>query len=195
MAVGYVDVRERSAGDIAAVVDSMQMPVVVLFGVETKGDVERVVATSQGEYSFVHRHLDYYDGRDFALLYFGDAFFVERVESNNYSLSVVGEYEGESVAIDMTRRGDRLRAISHPEAAVQIACGNISSEDIARLKMYDPLLDAERKGYGELRNRTGGVTFRSRIGANSECAAGVYSARWLATQGGNLPLPLYLIVK
>ena len=63
---------------VAAVVDSIALPVVALYGVENEQVVKDIVTACRGDYSYIHRTSGGYDGLDFALLYFGDMFVVER---------------------------------------------------------------------------------------------------------------------
>lgn len=59
----------------AAVIDSIALPLVALYGVENERVVRDLAAACRGDYSYLHRTLNTLDGLDFALLYYGDRFF------------------------------------------------------------------------------------------------------------------------
>lgn len=64
----------RKIRNTAAVIDSMALPLVALWGVENEQVVRDIAAACEGEYSYLHRTLNSLDGMDFALLYYGDLF-------------------------------------------------------------------------------------------------------------------------
>ena len=64
----------RKIRHTAAVIDSMRMPLVALWGVENEAVVRDIAAACEGDYSYLHRTLNSLDGMDFALLYYGDLF-------------------------------------------------------------------------------------------------------------------------
>lgn len=64
----------RKIRHTAAVIDSMRMPLVALWGVENEAVVRDIAAACKGDYSYLHRTLNSLDGMDFALLYYGDLF-------------------------------------------------------------------------------------------------------------------------
>ena len=65
--------------NIVQVVDSMAMPVVVLYGVENEQVVRDIVSRSSEDYAYLHSQSSARDGLDFAVLYFGDRFFPEQM--------------------------------------------------------------------------------------------------------------------
>lgn len=173
---------------VASVVDSLGLPIVVLMGVESEAVVRDVVEQINGDYSYIHRTLDYYDGLDFALLYYGDRLFVERVDSGRTWLSVASEtLDGQSVDILLTRRGGAMRGVSSPiegrEADFTIVAGDLSRRDLSRLNLYDPFEQMERKGYGDTRSSRGWY-FDSRIGTKTRGEAVVYIRDWLLDSSG-----------
>lgn len=93
---------------VAAVVDSIAMPVVALYGVENEQVVKDIVGACRGDYSYVHRTSNGYDGLDFALLYFADSFYVDRVTLHTGALSVEGEVFGRPLTIISTHRSRSL---------------------------------------------------------------------------------------
>lgn len=61
----------RKIRNTAAVIDSMALPLVALWGVENEQVVRDIAAACRGDYSYLHRTLNSLDGMDFALLYYG----------------------------------------------------------------------------------------------------------------------------
>lgn len=53
-----------------------------------------MVRASDLPYSYVHRTLNTLDGMDFALLYYADRFFTERIETGYGYLCVEGTLDG-----------------------------------------------------------------------------------------------------
>lgn len=187
---------------ITATIDSMQMPIVALFGVENEAVVRDIVEWSNQDYSYVHRDLDYYDGLDFALLYYGEQLFVDHILNDYHSLYVAGEVGERSVDILLVRRGNKLRTTLSPiegrSADIVIVGGNINREDIQRLKLDDPLLKSERNGEGDTQNKSGGWYLNSRIALGGEYGSsrgGAYITPWLINNRGDEHLPIYLIAK
>ena len=70
----------RKIRNTAAVIDSMALPLVALWGVENEQVVRDIAAACRGDYSYLHRTLNSLDGMDFALLYYGDLFYPTRDE-------------------------------------------------------------------------------------------------------------------
>lgn len=187
---------------VVAVIDSMNMPIVALFGVENEAVVRDIVTRSKNDYSYIHRTLDYYDGRDFTLLYYGDNLFVDHIRNDYHSLYVAGEVGDRSVDILLVRRGDKLRTTLSPIegrcADIVIVGGNIDREDIQRLKLDDPLLKSERNGEGDTQNKRGGWYLNSRIALGGEYGSsrgGAYITPWIIDNKSDEHLPIYLIVK
>ena len=82
---------ERKIRNTAAVIDSMALPIVALWGVENEQVVRDLAAACRGDYSYLHRTLNSLDGMDFALLYYGDLFYPVYDESGRGYLYVEGE--------------------------------------------------------------------------------------------------------
>ncbi len=181
---------------VVRVVDSMRMPLVALFGVENEAAAREIAQRSESDYSYLHRTMDYYDGQDFALLYFGDRFFVERAVMSYGTLAIHGEADGESMDLILTRRGDRVRTLLPENTAepsdITLLCGRVTPDDIARLELYDAMKPLERRGEGNVRGSYGWF-FRSRIGCSEKCRAGVYITEWLLRE--SCDLPIYVIVR
>ena len=89
----------RKIRHTAAVIDSMALPIVALWGVENEAVVRDLAAACRGDYSYLHRTLNSLDGMDFALLYYGDMFYPERVEEGRRYLYVEGLLERDTVGL------------------------------------------------------------------------------------------------
>ncbi|MFI3258631.1 MAG: hypothetical protein R3Y16_00880 [Rikenellaceae bacterium] len=184
----------RKVEHIAAVIDSMQMPIVALYGVENEAVVRDIVTASEQDYNYIHRTIDFYDGLDFALLYFGDCFFVEQIRSSNYSLYVAGEIYGSMVEFHFTRWGKYLYSLYTPvdyyTPDARVVCGFLTAQDMERLEIEDLLLRAERQGYGDSRGDKGWY-FNGRIGSDRAVDGGVYITEWLLSKERDRPLPTF----
>ena len=87
----------------AAVIDSMALPLVALYGVENERVVRDLAAACRGDYSYLHRTLNTLDGLDFALLYYGDRFFPHRTEPGDRTLYVEGTLGRDTVGLLLVR--------------------------------------------------------------------------------------------
>ena len=84
----------RKVMQTAAVIDSLGLPLVGLYGVENESVVRDVAAACKGDYAYLFRTTDSYNGLDFALFYFGDRFFPDRVEAGHFWMTAAGELRG-----------------------------------------------------------------------------------------------------
>lgn len=221
LSVAYLETPQINEEDSVAIrgvvstLDSMRMDVVALYGVENRAVVEDIVSRSEAEYSYLHRSINYYDGRDFALLFFADRLFVESVYQSYTHISVEGEVDGCSIILHLARRGDRLRSTLPPRSAepsdLTLLCGRFSRADLRRLDAEDALLSLERQGYGNVRSK-GRWFFRNRVGlkrgsdaastapssatstdlSSATSKAGVYITDWLVERAEELPI--YIVI-
>lgn len=182
--------------NIARVVDSLSMPVVVLYGVENEQVVRDVVAAAGEDYAYVHRTQDYNDGLDFALLYFADIFFVERVTPWRGAMCVEGEVNGRELTVVATNRSSSLRVLFeerdlHREGNNIVVVGQPSRAGFANLGVEDCLLKAERAGRGNIFT-SGYWVMRDRAASNiagsKQCD--VYIKSWLLNSNG-VPQPTF----
>ena len=91
----------RKIRNTAAVIDSMALPLVALWGVENEQVVRDIAAACRGDYSYLHRTLNSLDGMDFALLYYGDLFYPVYDESGRGYLYVEGELGRDTVGLGL----------------------------------------------------------------------------------------------
>ena len=147
---------ERKIRNTAAVIDSMALEIVALWGVENEQVVRDLCSACRGEYSYLHRTLNTLDGMDFALLYYGDRFYPERAEVGRRYLLVIGELDGLRVGLAMC--GDRstgrwlaedLRD-NYPGLPL-VVMGRVDGQKAARLGLRDAMARAEKAGRGNIR--------------------------------------------
>ncbi len=189
---------ERKVERVVGVIDSMKMPIIALLGVENEAVVRDIVNRSAQDYSYVHRTINYYDGLDFALLYYGDLLFVERVNTTKQAIVIRGEIEGQSITFHLSRAGARLRTTMPTDdvepSQIDVVWGRFSREDLSRLRMDDPLREAELIGHGDTKGELSWI-FKNRLGVSlvdgMEAEAGVYIAEWLLTSDRGAPLPTF----
>ena len=186
----------RKVQAVAAVIDSMAMPVTVLYGVETEQTVRVIAALSGGYYSYIHRTLNTPDGMDFALLYYGDVLFPKRVEHGTGHLTVEAEAGGRDYTFILVRRaaytaelvaGARRRT---PEAFIIVA-GDLRGADIKALNLTDATERLRRAGRGNVRYAEGWkMSCRILVDRRCEAEADIFVRRQLLDRRG-VPLPTF----
>lgn len=97
----------RKVEQTAAVIDSLALPIVALWGVENEDVVRDIAARCHGDYTYLHRSLNTLDGMDFALLYYGDVFLPTMVEPGNRNLYIEGLLYRRKPASALRRGGRR----------------------------------------------------------------------------------------
>lgn len=89
----------RKIAHTAAVIDSMGLPLVALYGVENEAVVRDLSAACRGDYSYLHSTMNAFDGLDFALLYYGDLFRPLDVEQGRDYLCIEGVLRSDTLAL------------------------------------------------------------------------------------------------
>lgn len=143
----------RKVENIVAVIDTMHLAAVALYGVENESVVRDIVSTSKLEYGYLHRTLSTDDGLDFALLYAGDRLFIEEVESGFDYLGIKCEFDHKPTLILLVRNSDAantiLRETSHHESNRRIiVAGRTSRVNSYDFCLRDACQKAERLGRG-----------------------------------------------
>lgn len=183
---------------LASVLDSLAMPLVGLYGVETERAALDLAARSGGDYCVVHRTLNSMDGLDFALLYQADRLEPRRVETGYGWMSVEGTLDGSAVVLLLCRHArflaDRVGELrtERPDARL-IVMGSVGGYRGERDGLQDPLRRAERAGRGN-RHRRGGWLMEDRIlvdGSMRVVRADVYARGRLLDPKSGRPLPCY----
>ncbi len=183
---------------LASVLDSLAMPLVGLYGVETERAALDLAARSGGDYCVVHRTLNSMDGLDFALLYQADRLEPRRVETGYGWMSVEGMLDDSAVVLLLCRHArflaDRVGELrtERPDARL-IVMGGVGGYRGERDGLQDPLRWAERAGRGN-RHRRGGWLMEDRIlvdGSMRVVRADVYARGRLLDPKSGRPLPCY----
>lgn len=181
----------------AALIDTLGMPLVALFGVENEGVALDLAARSRGDYAVVHRTSNRRDGLDFALLYQADYLLPKRVESDYGLLLIEGDLDGRRVDLLLTNDQQAIEEVlerrhlerkSHSLIVVGNT-GRIAPRYGLRDAMHQPL----RAGRGTRLSR--GLWWmrdRAWLGADWELLRGdVFATKWLFDDYLTAPLPLY----
>lgn len=181
---------ERKVAQIAAVIDSMAMPVVALYGVENEQTVRDIVARSGRFYSYIHRTLNTLDGLDFALLYYGDVLFPTHVANGMNSMVVEAQTGGQDVTIILARRSRDFPDIvekarqRNPQTFI-IAAGDLRDTEYESTGLRDATAHAESSGQGTALYSDGWrCTDRIIADRRSEADAGIYIRRWMLDRRG-----------
>lgn len=182
--------------NIVQVIDSMSMPVVVLYGVENEQVVRDIVSRSQEDYAYIYRPLSSRDGLDFAVLYFGDRFFPERITPWRGALCVEGWVGQEPLTIIANHRSTSIGVLIDEQNLLRadnniILLGTPNKLNFNEYGLSDATLAAERAGRGNYMN-SGRWQMRDRIATNikmrSRCD--VYITRWMLNDMG-APKPTF----
>lgn len=197
-AFGWTAARYESAAErIASLIDSLAMPLVGLYGVETERVALDLAARSCGEYCVLHRTLNSLNGLDFALLYQGDRFLPAETETGAGWMSVEGLLDDLPVVLLLCRRArfleERVEELRErcPDRRL-IILGDPGGFRGERYGLRDALLRAERAGRGTRLVR-GGWEMEDRILVDSAfrvAGSDVYAREWLFDRKRGEPRPL-----
>ena len=188
----------RKIRHTAAVIDSMRMPLVALWGVENEAVVRDIAAACEGDYSYLHRTLNSLDGMDFALLYYGDLFEPLYDEPGRRYLYIEGLLyrRGKGLVLSADTRMSEwvVRDLREERPGVKLlVAGRTSSLAPGAFGLRDALERPARLGRGNVRRR-GGWQMRDRILADTALrtsAGDVYARRYLIDPKTGTPLPTY----
>ena len=160
-----------ATGRLAALLDTLAMPIVGLCGVENGQVALDVAGCGRGDYCVAHRPPGVAEGRDLALLYHGDRFLPGRVEAGHGWLGVAGMLDGYEVAVLLFRCPRCMREVvgewrkRHPgERLLVMGAADGCRSNLCGLQ--DVLRPAERRGRGNL-CRVGGWLMADRIWADT----------------------------
>ena len=188
----------RKIQNTAAVLDSMALDIVALWGVENEQVVRDLAAACREGYSYLHRTLNTLDGMDFALLYYGDRFYPLDVEVGRRYLYVEGELEGRIVGLALCGDESTARWLigdlrdEHPGIPL-VVLGRIGKLPAATFGLVDATARAEKAGRGTIR-RAGRWEMRDRILVDTTLhafGADVFVRRYLVDQKSGNPRPTF----
>ncbi len=196
--LAWSGVRYREAvARYAKLLDSMAMPVVGIFGVESEQTALDLAARSGMYYTVLHRTSNRLDGLDFALLYQADRLFPKRVEEGYGWLSVEVELEGCEVVLLLVRDdrflAARIEELQAEDPARSLIVMGRCREVSARFGLQDGVATAEARGRGSCR-RKGGWLMRHGIAFDDSwrlVRGDVFARRWLLDSTSGEPLPIY----
>lgn len=206
----------RKVERLAAVIDSMALPVVALYGVENEQVACDIAAGCREDYSYVHRTLSTRNGLDFALLYWGDRLFIDKVESGFDYMAVYATIDDIRLLLILARYSSEAastarRAVLDDDECRVIVMGRTDNFDMKDGLFRDATAAAERAGMGNALLRQG-WTMLDRILTDqaTEAEASVYARRWLLderdrpaatfrdrryTGGASARLPIYVYIR
>lgn len=182
--------------NIAAVIDSLRMPIIAISGVETEDVVRDIVVACKGDYSYIYRVMDSRDGLDFALLYYGDLLFVDRVQSFYGRLYIEGSIDQKRVGIWLTKSGYSLKSPSPPHrdsVDVTIVAGGFHRGQLEKMGVKDYMARLEQQGFGNAKSSARWY-MRHRIGLDEKVRVideGIYVTRWLLNDNRSEPLSTF----
>lgn len=183
-------------GSVARVVDSMAMPVVVLYGVENEQVVRDIVSRCSEDYAYLHCSSSSRDGLDFAMLYFCDRFFPEQVTPWRGAMCVEGWAEDVPLTIIANQRSASIGVLLEERNLLRennniIIIGRPNKLNFNEFGLRDATLRAERAGHGNC-VVSGRWQMRDRVATNidGDCRCDVYIKSWLLNSSGE-PLPTY----
>ena len=188
----------RKIRNTAAVIDSMALDIVALWGVENEQVVRDLSAACREAYTYLHRTLNTLDGMDFALLFFADRFAPERVETGRRYLYVEGECGGRTLGLVLcgdARTTEWLVADlrdEHPGVPL-VVMGRVGRIPAGRFGLRDATARAEKAGRGNIR-RAGRWEMRDRMLVDTlldSSDADVFARRYLVDQKSGNPLRTY----
>ena len=187
---------ERKVAAVAAVLDSMALPVVALCGVENENVVRDIVSRCKCDYSYIHRTLDAYDGLDLALLYFGDMLFPSNVGAGRGLLAVEAVVQDAEYAFVVCRRPQELAGVvgelrrKKPGMRI-VAAGDLRDTNLESLGLRDATSDLAAEGRGNALFSNGWkMADRIAVDRDAECECSVFVRRWLLDRRG-APAPTY----
>ena len=189
----------RKVVQTAAVIDSLGVPLVGLYGVENEAVTRDVVAACKGDYAYLFRTTDSYNGLDFALLYYGDRFFPDRVVAGHFWMTAAGELRGAGRICLLMSSSDRYIGYKieehrrlHPDERL-LVLGRAAGVEARRNGLSEPLAAARRAGRGT--RRVGNKwEMRSNVlidTAFQEVYGDVFARRWLFSPSGEAPWATY----
>lgn len=201
---------------IAATIDSMAMPVVVLYGVENEQVVSDISSSCRGDYAYIHKTINSLDGIDFALLYYADLLYPKSITTHFESLIVSCTILDISCTLVMNRTADDALHIVRQLRKEQshshlLLFGRSSHRSLPKYSLRDAFTEERQKGRGTRCSSRGwyipeSVWVDSRL--STEC--GIYARKWLFDESVSRPkstfsgttyiggesshLPLYLYI-
>lgn len=139
-------------GQVAAVIDSMRMPIVALWSVENEAVVRDIAEKTDRDYNYIHRTANSLDGLEAALLYHADRFIPRRIEAGYGYLSIEGTLDGIATAVLLLKDSrflpDLLDELARRNKRFIVAGAAERPTEKHLPPLRDPLQESERQGRG-----------------------------------------------
>ncbi len=185
--------RDKIQG-VASILDSLQMPIIAIAGVENEEVVRDIVSTTSLGYNYIHRTLPSVHGLDIALLYFGDILQPHTVRTIEGKLHITCEIMGKEWDLWLIQNGTPNQGVNlnHQDNRRVVIAGNISHFEGRKFRLHDPLHQSEKRGYGSTYSYMGWY-LRDRILISPDITAlsfGIYINRQLLDES-HRPQPTY----
>lgn len=186
---------EAALDRFAALIDSLGMPLVGIFGVENEAVALDLASRSREDYALLHQTQNRRDGLDFVLLYHGDRFEPQSWDSGLNWMRVEGLFDGEPIALILCRYSryveEEIERIFSSSNTPLIVMGGASLSD--RFELRDGLERAHRARRGNrfVQGRwSRGDSFY--ISSDFRVERGdIYLREWMLDKETFGPLPLY----
>lgn len=186
---------EQKIKNIAAVIDSMSMPLVAIYGVENENVVRDIASATSNDYAYIHHNADSYNGLDFALLYFGDIFFPTQTTPWQGALCIEGEIDNTQLTLIISHSckslGVLLNNKTHSNDSKIIILGDAGKLNFNKFNLCNALSRAEKQGRGN-RILQSEWKMHDKILTNitNYSVADVYVQHWMMDYTGS-PQPSY----
>ena len=171
---------QRKIEHTVRVIDSMALPVMILYGVENKRVVRDLVALSKRDYAYIHRDQNISNGLEFAVLYEADKFFPEKVTCWDKALCIEGQAAKAEIVVIANARCTSIGALIE-EIGIDAKSDNIiligqpNKLNFEQFGLLDATLAAQRQGRGNYATGRGWI-MRDRVATNitSQSACDVF---------------------
>lgn len=173
-----------------SVIDSIALPVIVLYGIESEAVVRDLVSLSSRDYAYIYRDQNISNGLEFAVLYEGDKFFPEKVTCWDKALCIEGQAVKAEIVVIANARCTSIGALIE-EIGIDAKSDNIiligqpNKLNFEQFGLLDATLAAQRQGRGNYATGRGWI-MRDRVATNitSQSACDVFIKSWLLDDFG-----------
>ena len=145
----------------ARVIDSIALPIAVVYGVESEQVVRDLVEASSRDYAYIYRNQNINDGLEFAVLYQADRFMPEKLTEWEKALCIEGIASGNANGLagstplklilshQCTSIGELMRSCRiNTKTDKIILIGQFNNTSIEQLSLSDTTLVAQQMGHG-----------------------------------------------
>lgn len=189
---------ELKINQVVATIDSLRCDVVALYGVENEQVVRDIASRLTGDYTYLHRTSNAFNGMDFALLYFADRLEPLHAEVQRSALVIEARYRNELLDIILCTESrfaeEHIKTcIDEAPTRKMIVMGKLYELDPRPYGLHDRLAAAALRGQGN-RIYRGQWRMRDRIFTrlvtNDNPGRVVIRREWLDPYSGE-PIPTF----